>query len=242
MARAAAPRPVVSRPSRGSGAHAPRPTRSTPARAPRRVSGPVRPRRQETQSPLPRRIGLAAIEFVRTLPDHRLLDRLVRGRAWIPVLGVLLAGIVATQVEVLKLGASMGRWVERSSALTSRNQALQASVAALSDDQRIERLAAHMGMAMPAPTAITFLSRHPAGGAATAMKKIQAPDPTQFLATLQAEGDLTATTLTSSGPGSAPAGTTATSSAAASSTAMTSAGASAAAIGATNSTSSSTGG
>ena len=157
------------------------------------------------------------------------------------MLGVLLAGIVATQVEVLKLGASMGRWIERSSALTSRNQALQASVAALSDDQRIERLAAHMGMAMPAPTAITFLSRHPAGGAATAVKKIQAPDPTQFLATLQAEGDLTATTSTSSGPGPAPAGATATSSAAAGSIA-TSAGASAAVTGATNSTSSSTGG
>lgn len=178
-AAVAAPRPVRAPTAR---AHAPRPTRSTPIRAPRRVSGPVRTRRPDAHHPLSRRIALGAVEFVRTLPDHRVLDRLVRGRAWIPVLGVLLAGIVATQVEVLKLGASMGRWIERSSALTSHNQALQASVAALSDDQRIERLAAHMGMAMPAPTAITFLPRHPAGGAAAAMKKIQAPDPTQFLA------------------------------------------------------------
>jgi cell division protein FtsL len=109
------------------------------------------------------------------------------------VLGVLLAGIVATQVEVLKLGASMGRWMERSAALTSHNQALQASVAALSDDQRIERLAAHMGMAMPAPTEITFLTRHPAGGARAAAIRIHQPDPTQFLGTLQAAAALSAT-------------------------------------------------
>ena len=227
VATATAPRPAVARPSRSSGAHAPRPTRSTPTRAPRRISGPVKSRRPGTTYPLPRRFALGAVEFVRALPDHRLIDRLVRGRAWIPVLGVLLAGIVATQVEVLKLGASMGRWIERSAALTSHNQALQASVAALSDDQRIERLAARMGMAMPAPTAITFLSRHPAGGADAATKRIQAPDPTQFLSTLQADGALTATTFTSSGPGPAPAGTTYSSSAAAS-RAGTSAGASAA--------------
>ena len=158
------------------------------------------------------------------------------------MLGVLLAGIVATQVEVLKLGASMGRWVERSAALTSHNQALQASVAALSDDQRIERLAAHMGMAMPAPTAITFLSRHPAGGASAAVKKIQAPDATQFLATLQAQGALTTSTVTSSGPGTAPAGTTDSSSTAASSTGPTSAGASVAVTASSGTTSSSTGG
>ncbi|HEY1521523.1 MAG TPA: hypothetical protein VGF70_00795 [Solirubrobacteraceae bacterium] len=166
----------------------------------------------------------------------------MRGRAWIPLLGVLLAGIVATQVEVLKLGASMGRWIERSAALTSHNQALQSSVAALSDDQRIERLAAQMGMAMPAPTAIRFLSRHPAGGLGTAVKRIQAPDPTQFLATLQAEGDLTTTTFTSSGPGPAPAGTTDSSSAAAGSTGTSSAGASAVVAAAPSTTSSTTGG
>jgi cell division protein FtsL len=146
-----------------------------------------------------------------------LLDRLVRGRAWIPVLGVLLAGIVATQVEVLKLGASMGRWMERSAALSSHNQSLQASVATLSDDQRIERLAARMGMVMPAPTAITFLPRHPAGGIGTALARIHPPDPAQFLATLQAQAALAdasspapppATITSSTGPASAPAGGT----------------------------------
>jgi cell division protein FtsL len=122
------------------------------------------------------------------MPDHRWVDRLLRGRAWIPVLGVLLAGIVATQVEVLKLGASMGRWMERGAALSSHNQALQSSVAALSDDHRIERLAAQMGMVMPAPTAITFLSRRPPGGVPGAVARIHVPDSAQFLTSLQSTG------------------------------------------------------
>jgi hypothetical protein len=189
---------------------------------PRRVSGPAAPKRVAPSRPLPRRAALGTVEFVRTLPDHRLLDRLVRGRAWIPVLGVLLAGVVATQVEVLKLGASMGRWVDRSAALTSHNQALQASVAALSDDQRIERIAAHMGMVMPAPTSITFLSRRPAGGARAAAARIHPPDPAQFVATLQAQAAAAAAlspppppSTSAPGPGSTPAGTTATASASA---------------------------
>ncbi|HZU59449.1 MAG TPA: hypothetical protein VE983_00690 [Solirubrobacteraceae bacterium] len=129
-------------------------------------------------------MAAVVVAFARSLPDHRWLDRLVRGRAWIPLLGVLLAGIVATQVEVLKLGASMGRWVSRTAALTSQNQALQASVAALSDDQRIERLAAHMGMVMPAPTDVNFVALNPAGGIRAALGRMQAPNATQFLAAL----------------------------------------------------------
>jgi cell division protein FtsL len=160
------------------------------------VSGPVKGDRPLARSggrsslrqgePFLAQAAAAVVAFVRSLPDHPWLDRLVRGRAWIPLLGVLLAGIVATQVEVLKLGASTGRWVLRTAALTSRNEALQASVAALSDAQRIERLAARMGMVMPEPTNVTFLPLHPRGGTEAAIRGIQAPDPAQFLAALSA--------------------------------------------------------
>src|SRR5438105_2710091 len=82
------------------------PRRVSAPRAPRRVSGPVpaRPAR-ERLAPVSERL----VEAIRTLPDHSLLDRIVRGRAWILVLGVMLAGIVAMQVELLKLNASIGR-------------------------------------------------------------------------------------------------------------------------------------
>jgi hypothetical protein len=147
------------------------------------VSGPARARTgAAAPSAAGRRPSLAArgLLVIRGLPEHTLLDRIVRGRAWIPLLGVLLVGIVAMQVEILKLGTGMGRWIERSSSLSTKNEALQANVAGLMDDQRIERLAAKMGMVMPDPTAVSFLSAQP--GAARAVANIHAPDPSVFTA------------------------------------------------------------
>jgi cell division protein FtsL len=144
--------------------------------------------------PLPERVA----ELIRTLPDRALLDRIVRGRAWIPLLGVMLAGIVAMQVELLKLNASVGRSIELRSALQSRNDTLRASVSSLSDAQRIERLASGMGMVMAGPTAVQFLDgRHvnPAKAAAT----IHAPDATSFQAALQ--GMLDSATQSTTAPG-----------------------------------------
>jgi hypothetical protein len=148
-------------------------------------------------------VATRAMVFVRSLPDHQLLDRIVRGRAWIPLLGVMLAGIVAMQVEVLKLGASVGRSIQRSTALTSRNELLRASVASLSDDARIERLAAAMGMVMPAPAEIGFLAAHPGVDVGKAVANLHTPNPTAFLALTTANGGV----VTAAPPtGTAPAG------------------------------------
>jgi cell division protein FtsL len=136
---------------------------------------------------------------VRSLPEHSLIDRLVRGRAWIPVVGVLLVGIVAMQVEVLKLGTTEGKLVQRSGALQSQNESLQASVASLGDDQRIERLAAGMGMVMPTPTTITFLRAGRDPGRALA--NLHAPDPATFASALAAQA---AAAAAASAPASAP--------------------------------------
>ena len=167
-----AKRPASKRaPANGSASPRPVAARSAPlarpsgrplTTVPRRVSGPVRR-------------GSSAVR------EQSRRSRLLTS-------SMAFAGIVATQVEVLKLGASMGRWVQRSAALTSRNQSLQASVAALSDDQRIERMAARTGMVMPAPTAITFLPAHSAGGVRVAVGRLQPPDSTQFLASLPPAG------------------------------------------------------
>jgi hypothetical protein len=181
--------------------------RPSAPRAPRRVSGPVsglirgrvitRPQREGGEAPAvaprarprtARRGPLAAraFSYFGALPDHSLLDRIVRGRAWIPLLGVLLAGIVAMQVEVLKLGASIGRSIERGTALQSRNEILRANVASLADDARIEQLAAGMGMVMPAPAEVKFLAARGGNDVQRAIDNIHAPDATAFAAQLQA--------------------------------------------------------
>jgi len=168
--RAAAPtlpRPVrAPRPRVGSGGpavSAPR-QRVDPSRSPAR--GRELPRRfrvvaprpaRQVAGPLPQRL----LGALRRAPDHPLLDRIVRGRAWIALLGLMLVGIVAMQVEVLKYGASIGRALQNISVLQSRNELLRASVSALSSDQRIEREAARMGMTMPAPGEYAFLRARP---------------------------------------------------------------------------------
>jgi hypothetical protein len=173
------------------------PRRPEPAHAPRR-SRTTRRRPSSRRAPTPGpRLGASVSArlqaFVRALPDHPLLDRIIRGRAWIPLLGVLLAGIVAMQVEVLKLNASVGRSLERGTALQSRNELLRANVASLSDDQRIERLAASMGMIMPGPTQIAFLSSQSGGRVGAAIKNIHPIDPGNFLNITSAKGDVVTT-------------------------------------------------
>src|ERR687885_1831401 len=83
--------------------------RTAPApRLPRRVSGPVaRPRAVAAA-----RLVTGAFERIRALPDHRVVDRLLRGRVWIWFIGVALMGIVAMQVSMLKLNAGISRAVE----------------------------------------------------------------------------------------------------------------------------------
>jgi hypothetical protein len=115
------------------------------------------------------------------LPDHHLLDRAVRGRSWIPLLGILLAGIVAAQVDILKLGASMGRSLEQTTTLTSQNETLRASVATLSNDQRIERVAAGLGMVNPPPGAVGYLAAQPGGNVSGALSNLHTPSPSSFV-------------------------------------------------------------
>jgi hypothetical protein len=167
------------------------PVRRSPVpRNPRRVSGPARPARTRPRGQSTVRPPLASrsAAYIRALPDHALLDRIIRGRYWIPLLGVLLVGIVAMQVEVLKLNAGIGRALEQSTSLQSRNEQLRAAVARGADDQRIESMAAHMGMVMPQPAAIRFLGRLPIADAGRAIANIHAPNATGFQAALTVAG------------------------------------------------------
>lgn len=175
---------------------------STP-RTPRRVSGPVaraevplrrrQPSRPAQPAPArrpatPRQVPRAAPRSLpRSLADRRLIDRLIRGRAWIPLLGILLAGIVAMRVEVLKLNVSVGRSVALASQLQSENQILSASVASRSADARIEALAEKLGMSMPGPLDVHFVQASGARSLAAAAAGITKPDPETFESDLQAE-------------------------------------------------------
>ena len=157
----------------------------TPRRAPKPVPAPRPDKSAKPATGMLHGIGA----FVLSLPDHSLLDRVVRGRAWIPLLGVLLAGIVAAQVEILKLGASMGRSLEQTTTLTSQNELLRDNVASLSDVQRIERLATSMGMVLPPPGAVGYLTANQRD-VTGALNNIHAPSAAAFMALTPSNGAL----------------------------------------------------
>jgi hypothetical protein len=154
-------------------------------RVPRRVSGPARPgstprrgrarpaRRGELLHVLVARV----LQRLRTLPDAVVVDRLVRGRAWIALIGVLLMGLVAMQVSELKLSASVSRAVQQGANLERRNGELKAAVSRLSGEQRLQVTGTRLGMFMPAAGAIHFLTLKPPRDASQAASALRADRP-----------------------------------------------------------------
>src|SRR4051794_14145288 len=102
-------------PPTATAAHRPQRARSrtTTPRPARRTSGPARPGAHTARRAVPAGAGGAAavppplaLRLARTgarIGDARVLDRLVRGRAWIAIVAAGLMGIVFMQVSMLQL-------------------------------------------------------------------------------------------------------------------------------------------
>jgi hypothetical protein len=136
--------------------------------APRRVSGPTRHPRAAPISPLRQRHPLVL------LLDAPFLDRLIRGRAWIALVGFALLGIVAMQVAILRLGASIGRSVSQIEQLTQQNETVATAIAGLQPGQNVALEASALGMVYPPDDNIDYL-RYNAGDAALAAASIGPP-------------------------------------------------------------------
>lgn len=145
-----------------------------PERAPRPAA---RPRPRPVPRPADRRdlpLGARTLAWLRALPDHRLLDRLIGGRVWIVLIGGLLAGIVTMQLALLRLNAGIGAAVERSAELERRNAELSLAVSQLSDSRRIVERATSMGLVVPPQGSHRFL-RARDGDAARALTTMRVP-------------------------------------------------------------------
>jgi hypothetical protein len=94
----------------------------------------------------------------RSLQDSTLLDRLVRGRGWILLLGALLFGLVAMNVSLLKLNATAGHNAERAKVLRIQNAKLRGQVSRLASGDRLRASAAEMGLVMPEPKKVHYLN------------------------------------------------------------------------------------
>jgi hypothetical protein len=181
--------------------------------APRRVSGPARhpralPRPRRSRGPIGR------------LLDAPVLDRLIRGRIWIALIAFALLGIVAMQVAILRLGASIGHSVDQIAALQAANQAAETAIAQDEPGRNVAGEARALGMVYPPAGNIVYLgySAADAAQAAGSLTLPTAPLFTPAAATLTAPIQPAATVgSTSAAPTStttatAPAQTTAASS------------------------------
>jgi hypothetical protein len=120
---------------------------ATARTAPVRRRAPAPARRPGGQL-IPIAVGTATA--VRGLPDSSLIVRLTRGRAWIALLGALLAGIVALNVVTLSLAAGVGHVDRNVQALDEENSFLRGLDAQRSGASRIRHDAAALGLSAAA--------------------------------------------------------------------------------------------
>jgi hypothetical protein len=139
---------------------------------PRRVSGPSRRLAPAVAIPRGR---TSAFEKLSRVPDHRVVDRLLRGRACIWVIGIMLGGIVAMQVSLLRLNSGISRAVQTQGTLEKQNMALQTTIAELTSSDRIIKGGAQGMMIDPPAGETRYLTAHPDSDAARAARRMTPP-------------------------------------------------------------------
>ena len=100
-------------------------------------------------------VGRTAVA-VSHLPDSGLMVRMTRGRAWIAVLGLLLAGIVALNVATLSFTAASGRIDQQIQTLDQENSVLRTRLAQRLSNERVRDEAASLGLVVPPAGEVSY--------------------------------------------------------------------------------------
>jgi hypothetical protein len=122
--------------------------------------------------------AVRGVGAVRDISDSGLIMRLTRGRGWIAVLCALLGGIVALNVISLSLTAGSGRLSLQIDGLETQVSALRAQIDERLAASRVQAEAARLGLAVPHPEAISYMSA--SDGDAARLARLLATD--SFLA------------------------------------------------------------
>jgi len=102
------------------------------------------------------------------MADSGVVVGLTRGRMWIVLLGVLLGGIVAVNLWGLGLSASTSGTATKIDELERQNTVLEAQIAKRSSSDRVQALAAGLGLESPTPKAVKYLNARGRDAAAAA--------------------------------------------------------------------------
>ena len=148
----------------------------TPARVPRSPSHaarrrPANPPRRASARLVPLAVGRTA-GAVSGMAESGLVHRLTRGRLWIGALTTLLVGIVAMNVLALSFNASASKVGRQADTLKREISTLRGTIAAAGvSNERVQALAAKLGLIVPEPGSIRYLKPSP-GDAATAARRL----------------------------------------------------------------------
>jgi cell division protein FtsL len=173
MGRAATARPAVAK----RAAKAARPARRRADELLGRRS-PGRPRAAPARKPGRRARAHPKSRAAARPRGARILDTLLTGRACIAVVGVLLAGIVFFNVDLLQMNRDITKMADRAGQLKRENARLRLDLARLASSERIQETAAGLGLVLPAPGEVRYLRSRPPIDAKNASKHISAPDST----------------------------------------------------------------
>ena len=158
----------------------------------RRVSGPSR--RAGTPSPPRRAFARAAppvlqlLAAAERLSSHRLVDRLIRGRAWLVLVTCALIGVVTLQLALLKLNGNVGRTLQTQAQLQRENATLSIENSELAAADRVQTRAAQLGMEFASSTVLRSLAAHPRVDVSRAASVLSAPVRTQTPASEESSG------------------------------------------------------
>lgn len=216
--------PAISPRARPAPRPKPRP-RSKPApRRPRAAApeGRRRPAAGRPRGPLAAggSVAMLPVSAISGIADSGFVVGMVRGRAWIVVLGALLCGIVAINVLGLSLSAAGSQTSTKIDELQQQNSVLRARIANRLSGERISEAAAALGLQVPAPDAVSYLQARRsdaeraaerlaageiAAGAPVAPTDVAtvdpaAVDPATTTGTVPVEGATTAPTTTTTAP------------------------------------------
>jgi cell division protein FtsL len=151
------------------------------AAAPARTA-PAR-RHHARPRPVRRASGGVAVRVPRApLPrGARVLDALLTGRTWIGLVGMLLAGIVFFNVDLLQMNREITQMADKAAEVKRQNDRLRHDYARLASSERIQEAAAALGLVYPAAGEVRYLESNPRLDAHNASKRIVAPISTSAL-------------------------------------------------------------
>lgn len=177
-AAARKPAPIRKPAARGTGTRKPAARGATT----RRGGAHAHAQRGETRpTPKPKRsLRIVPRDGVRPAAlGSGLIDRLLRGRAWIAFLGVALVGVVFLNVSLLEINRGITAKAERIAELKRANAQKRVQVAELASSERIQQAASDRGFLLPEPGKVSYLSAAPTRDARRAAEAIVPPTSRQ---------------------------------------------------------------